>query len=105
MAWRLSAIFANVSACMPTFYVPRMKRRTLPMVAPRVTSVVTLLITHNLGRAHHGRRRRCLGGRRAASRWHDATLGGPHVACGGPSSIFGFGGMRPVVLCTNNAAR
>ena len=105
MAWRLCAISASTSAGMLASFVLRMMHGTLPTVASGVTSVVTLLVAHTLGRARRGRRRMRLGGCCAARRWHGATPGGPRAACGGPSSVFGFGGVRPVVLRTNDAAR
>ena len=83
MALRLCAIFASASACMLAFCVPQTRHKILPTAAPKVTSVVMLLVAHNLGRAHHGHWRRRLGGRRTARRWHGAALGGPRAACGG----------------------
>ena len=104
-AQRLRAIFASASASVLNPFILRMTHRALPTAVPRVTSVVTLLVAHTMGRARGGRRCGRLGGRCAARRWHNDTPGGPRAACGGPSSVFGFGGVRPVVSRTNDAAR
>ena len=85
--------------------VPQMMRRTLPTVVSGVTGVVTLLVAHTLGRARCGHWGGRLGGRRAARRWHNDIPGGPHAACGGPSSVFVSGDVRPVVWHANDAAR
>ena len=77
----------------------------LPTAVPRVTNVVTLLGAHTMGRTRGGHRCRCPGGRRAARSRHSDALGGPRAAYGGPSSVFGFGGVWPVVSRTNDAAR
>ena len=105
MTQRLRAIFASTLAAMLTSSVPRVMHRNLPTAASGVTSMVALLVAHTLGRARRGRRCRPLGGCCAARRWHNATPGGPRAACGGPSPVFGFCGVRPVVWCTNGAAR
>ena len=105
MAQRLRAIFASTSAGMLVSFVPQMMHRTLPTVASGVSSMVALLIARTLGRARRGRRRRRLGSRRTADGWHDAVLGGPRAACGGPSRVFRFGGVRLIVRRTNDAAR
>ena len=79
MALWLYAIFASTSTCMLASFVPRRMHMTLPTAVPGVTSVVMLLITYNLGRARCGRQCRCLGGRRAAGRWHGAARGGSQL--------------------------
>ena len=105
MIQRLCAIFASTSADTLNSFILRTTHMALPTAVPRVTGVVTLLVAHTMGRARSGRRRGRLGGRRAAWGWHDDTPGGPHAACGGPSSVFGSGDVRPVVWRANNAAR
>ena len=104
-AQRLRAIFASTSAGMLASFVPQMMHRALPTAVPRVTGVVTLLVAHTMGRARSGRRRGRLGGCCAARGWHNDTPGGPRAACGGPSSVFGSGDVRPVVWRANDAAR
>ena len=104
MAPRPRAIFASTSAGMLASFVPQMMLMTLPTAASGVSSVVALLVARTLGRAHHGRWRSHLGSRRTAHGRHDAALGGPRAACGGPGSVFGLGGARLVVLCTDAAA-
>ena len=78
---------------------------TLPTAASRVTGVVTLLVAHNLGRAHCGRRSGRLGGRCAARGWYGDAPGGSRTVCGGPSSVSGFRSVWPVALHTNDATR
>ena len=102
---RLRAIFASTSAGMLNSFIPWTTHRALPTAVPRVTNVVTLLGVHTMGRARGGRRCERLGGRCAARRWHNDTPGGPRAASGGPSSVFGSGGVRPIVWGANDAAR
>ena len=105
MTQRLHAIFASTSAGMLDSFIPRTTHRALPTAVSGVSSAVELLVARTLGRARCGRQRGRLGGCCAARGWHNDTLGGPRATCGGPGSVFGFGGVRPVVSRTNDAAR
>ena len=104
MAQRLRAIFASASASMLDSFVPQTMHMALSTVVSGVSSVVALLVAHILGRARCGRRRRRLGGCCAARGWHSDTPGGPRAACVGPSSVFGFDGVRSVAWRTNDAS-
>ena len=101
----LHAIFVSTSTGMLNSFVPRTTHRALPTAVPRVTGVVTLLVAHTMGRSRCGRRAGHPGGRCAARGWHNDIPGGPRAACGGPSSVFGSGDVRPVVWRANDAAR
>ena len=91
MAQRLPAIFASTSAGMLDSFVPWTMHGALPTAVSRVTGVVTLLVTHTMGRARCGRRGGHLGGCRAAHGWYGGDPGGPRAAYGGPNSVFGSG--------------
>ena len=93
---QLRAIFTSTSAGMLNSFVLRTMHRALPTAVSGVFSVVTLLVARTLGRARCGRRRGRLRGCCAARGWHNDTPGGPRAACGGPSSVFGLGSVRPV---------
>ena len=102
---RVPAIFASTSASMLNSFVPRTTHRALPTAVPRGNGVVTLRVAHTMGRARSGRRCGRPGGRGTARRWHNDTHEGPRAACGGSSSVFGSGDVRPVVWRANDAAR
>src|SRR4051812_16330516 len=91
MAQRLCAIFASASVCMLDSFVPRTMHRALPTAVSGVSSVVVLLVARTLGRARCGRRRRR--GRPWVAQRHSWMA--PR-RLRGPSSAFGFGGVRSV---------
>ena len=105
MTQRLRAIFASTSAGMLNSFIPRTMHMALPTTVSGVTGVVMLLAAHTVGRACSGRRRGRPGGCCATRRGHSDRPGGPRVACGGPSPVFGSGDVWPVVRHAYDAAR
>ena len=98
------AIFTSASASGQVFYVPGVVLEALPAATPRVFGVIAPFVARRLRGARRWCRRGSLGGPRIAFGRGGSDLGRPRATRGGPGSIFGFGGVRPVTRRTNIAA-
>ena len=101
---RAHAIFTSASASGQVFYLTGVALGAIPAVTPGVFGVITPFVARRLRGARRRRRRGSLEGPRITSGRGGSDLGRPRATRGGPGSVFGFGGVRPVTRRTNIAA-
>src|SRR3954470_23447517 len=101
---RSHAIFTSASASGQVFYLPGVALGVFPAATPGVFGAITPLVTRRLRGTRRRRRSGSPGGPRAASGRGSSDLRRSRATCGGPDSVFGFGGVRPVTGRTNIAA-